>query len=288
MDLNTIAYFNKEMSKEHLEKIRNGRVDMDGKSRDISKFPLYETSNRGNTLYKSEALKSIKSEGSLKNRFFSDDNITLLINLIKYKIWNNSNKLYTADLIARLKYLMNSIYKDNTKLEDLNNTVVREYLLYLRNGPVDITEHIGQKHKFSLYEEVNSGNSKYKSEALKTILTSHDEPLHNIFFSKKNIDLIQNTIIKKIWKSSDRRYVIGRQSDRELKLIMRSIFLQYGKYNKSNIRQQIIKLNNLVYRYSIPNILSNLQQFITYKRDVNYLPVPLKHPINLSIKGTKY
>ena len=288
MDLNTIAYFNKEMTKEHLEKLRNGRVDMNGNSRDVNNFPLYETSNSGNTLYKSEALKSIKSTDSVKSSFFSDDNMEKLLNLIKYKVWKNSNKVYNDELLSRLNYLMTSIYKDNTTLEDLNDTVVREYLVYLRNGPVDVSENKDQKNKFPLYEEVDSGNSNYKAEALKSILTHYDEPLHNVYFSQKNIDLIQNMIIHKVWKTSESRYVIGRQSDRELKLIMRSIFLQHGNYNKINIRQQIIKLNNLVYVYCVPNILSNLQQFITYKRDVNYLPVPLQHPINLSIKGSKY
>ena len=68
---------------------------------------------------------------------------------------------------------------------------------------------------------------------------------------------------------------------------MRSVFLQYGKYNKNNIKKQLIELNTLIYKYCIPNILSNLQQFVTYKHDVNNLSVPLQHPKNVSIKGTK-
>ena len=210
MDLDKLSYFNEQKTKEHLEKIRNGRVDIQGNMRTGSIFPMYEESNRGNGIYKHEALKSM-----------------------------------------------------------VNNKA------------------LGNAMKFPLYQEINTGNASYKEEALKSILTHENEPLHNVFFSKDNIDLLQNIIIKRIWIHSDKKYVIGRQSDRELKLIMRSVFLQYGKYNKNNIKKQIIELNRLIYKYCIPNILSNLQQYVSYTRDVNNLSVPLQPPKNVSIKGTK-
>ena len=59
MDLDKLSYFNEQKTKEHLEKIRNGRVDIQGNLRTGSIFPMYEESNRGNGIYKHEALKTI-------------------------------------------------------------------------------------------------------------------------------------------------------------------------------------------------------------------------------------
>ena len=45
----------------------------------------------------------------------------------------------------------------------------------------------------------------------------------------KNLENIQNQIIKEIYTLSDKSYIRGRQSDTELKIVMRSIYLQHSK-----------------------------------------------------------
>ena len=42
MDLDKLSYFNEQKTKEHLEKIRNGRVDIQGNLRTESIFFMYE------------------------------------------------------------------------------------------------------------------------------------------------------------------------------------------------------------------------------------------------------
>ena len=91
----------------------------------------------------------------------------------------------------------------------------------------------------------------------------------------------------RVWVESGKKHVIGRQSDGELKIIMRSIFLQYGKYRDTRIIDQVKELNKIACQYTIPNILSNVEQYIGYKKDLSFLPKPLALPQNLSIKGTK-
>ena len=46
---------------------------------------------------------------------------------------------------------------------------------------------------------------------------------------------IQNQIRYKIYTISKGEHTIGEQSDVELKIIMRSIYLQYGKYTDTNL-----------------------------------------------------
>ncbi len=55
---------------EYLTKIQNGRVDISGKPTSRTAFPLYMESNRGNAIYKNEALKSILQKSPIHDAFF--------------------------------------------------------------------------------------------------------------------------------------------------------------------------------------------------------------------------
>ncbi len=81
-----------------------------------------------------------------------------------------------------------------------------------------------------------------------------------VFFSIDNIDLLQRGIRNKILNDTDGQINISRQSDDELKIIMRSIYFQYGKNSKYNIKEQILELNTRVLEWSVPEIISNVKQ----------------------------
>ena len=68
---------------------------------------------------------------------------------------------------------------------------------------------------------------------------------------------------------------------------MRSIYLQYAKHINTNIKAQIKELNQLIYNYSIPNILSNIELYLGFKKHVSTLPEPMSHPKYLSNQGLK-
>ena len=102
---------------------------------------------------------------------------------------------------------------------------------------------------------------------------------------KKNT--LQKIIRYEVWLQSGKRHIIGRQSDDQLKIIMRSIFLQYGKHRNNDLIEQVKDLNQFVCNYSIPNILSNLELYIGYKNDVSNLPEPIPLPVNMSNAGLK-
>ena len=155
----------------------------------------------------------------------------------------------------------------------------------IRNGRVNIMGKPTSRYVFPLYDQSSSGNSIYKKEALKTIHTN--TTLSNLFFSKKNIEIIQTNIRYHVWMESDKKHIISIQSHQELHIIMRSIFLQYSKNMNTDLLKQIKKLNNIVIKYTVPNILSNIELYIGYKKRVSQLPIPLSHPLNLAIKGTK-
>ena len=62
-----------------------------------------------------------------------------------------------------------------------------------------------------------------------------------MIFSKRNIDCIQKHIQKSVLQKTN--YRIGRQSDLQLQIIMRSIYLQYSKNLDCNYAEQIRELN---------------------------------------------
>ena len=136
-----------------------------------------------------------------------------------------------------------------------------------------------------LYQEKQNGNNLYNSEAIHTI-HEHNK-LNVVFFSKENINLLQNLIRYQVYARTNKKHTIGRQSDTQLKLIMRSMYLQYGKNLEYDITEQIKRLNILVINECVPKIITGVEQYLAYKRDISGLGVPLPRPKNLSSTGTK-
>jgi hypothetical protein len=109
----------------------------------------------------------------------------------------------------------------------------------------------------------------------------------SLFFSDANVNLLQQGIRNKILNLSDGKYNIGKQSDTDLKIIMRSIYFQYGKNTSNNIKAQVLDLNTRVIDWCVPEILSNIKQSDKYLIDISTMPVPLARSILPTQKGLK-
>jgi hypothetical protein len=137
--------------------------------------------------------------------------------------------------------------------------------------------------RFGLYENEDFINKNGFSDSLKTI--QDNSVLSKTFFSKRNIDCIQNKLIRKVFEKSGHK--IARQSDLQLQIIMRSIYLQYSKNLSCDIKIQIKELNKKVLDYSLDRVITEILQFLEYKNTVTNIPSPLIHPQNLSSSGEK-
>ena len=171
------------------------------------------------------------------------------------------------------------IRMDNTNYQELNfNTMLK-----LRNGTVNIMD---SRPGFSTPLFVNDKNQdSFKKEAVRNV---HSQSYLNAeFFSQKNIDVLQDYIRSEVYRKSGGEHTISRQSDVELKIIMRSIYLQNAKHLPSDVAGQIRELNKLVATEAIPIILTNIEQYLGYKKKISALPVPLARPQYLSSAGTK-
>ena len=74
----------------------------------------------------------------------------------------------------------------------------------------------------------------------------NNTPLSVAYFSERNIKIIQNGIRAGVYNKSNGQYVIGEQNCDELKIIMRSVFLQHSKNLATDIPGQIKVLNDFV------------------------------------------
>ena len=117
--------------------------------------------------------------------------------------------------------------------------------------------------------------------------------LSNIYFSKKNTLIIQNkirTIIKKKYN-----YKISPQSDKELLIIMRSIYMEnstnYYKTHK-DLKNEVNRLNKLIIDYCVNNIINNIKEYVSYLNKIdNPMSIiqiePIDRSLNVSNKGEK-
>tara|TARA_B100001564_G_C20668855_1_gene685110 strand:- start:45 stop:500 length:456 start_codon:yes stop_codon:yes gene_type:complete len=117
--------------------------------------------------------------------------------------------------------------------------------------------------------------------------------LSDIYFSKKNTDLIQLKIINTIQKKHN--YKISKQSHSELLIIMRSIYMDnstnYYK-TKDDLKKEITRLNKLIIDYCVNNIVNNMKEYELYLEKIdnpsNIIQInPIDRSENVSSKGEK-
>ena len=137
---------------------------------------------------------------------------------------------------------------------------------------------------YDLYVNSNNQQQNFKNSL---VGIQEKSELSTTYFSKSNVDVIQNNIQSKIYEESGGQYRIGRQSDLQLQIIMRSIYLSYSKNMNTDINQQVQELNNLVIGEAVSNILPNIRQYLGYRNDISTPRHIISHPINPSSSGEK-
>ncbi len=111
--------------------------------------------------------------------------------------------------------------------------------------------------------------------------------LSKVFFHPKNVDIIQKQIIMETFKRTNGNYLIKKQNESDVHVVMRSIFLQHAKHLQTNIKQQIIELNNLVVNDVVPGIINEIKTHDKYIKQV-FGPVELlDRPVSTSNAGLK-
>ncbi len=152
------------------------------------------------------------------------------------------------------------------------------------NGRIDISKPSSLQIP-TFYKQQQTDNKTFYAEAVQGSFTPNN--LSNTFFSCNNIDVLQDGIRYKIYQLTNQKHTIGRQSDQDLKIVMRSIYLQHSKNLNTNIIEQVRELNTIVLDWCVKEIFSNIQQYDKYCVDVSTLPTPMERSPLMTNKGSK-
>ena len=145
------------------------------------------------------------------------------------------------------------------------------------NGRVNIVEAPSPEVQFKMQERIAVKNktSEYR-DALAGEIESN--MLSTVYFSAENIQIVQNGLRAGVYKMSGDKYVIAPQNIDTLKVIMRSIFLQYAEYDMNNIKNEVARLNKLVLDYAVSSVYNEAVGYMKYCEDQSTLVVPLELP----------
>jgi hypothetical protein len=132
--------------------------------------------------------------------------------------------------------------------------------------------------KYQTNAPLNAGSDGVRGNIEKTAM-------NQAYFMPENFQIIQNAIRKGVYDKTGK--IIDPVSSDDLFMVMRSMYLQYGRNLPYKIPEQIAELNARVVAWCLPTILSEVSFYDTYKNDIDKLPVPLSHPQNMSHAGTK-
>lgn len=111
--------------------------------------------------------------------------------------------------------------------------------------------------------------------------------LSKAFFCESNLKHVNDLIRYQVWLSTNEKYIIGQQNEFELIMIMRSIYLQEALNQPHNIGKQVNDLNNSVVSQTVPRLIAEVKQFLTYNNEIVEERKILPRSINPSIKGHK-
>jgi hypothetical protein len=102
--------------------------------------------------------------------------------------------------------------------------------------------------------------------------------VNTAFFSQENVDFLQERI-----RTAVRGMVnanIDRQSDVDLKIVMRSYYLQYAG-------DSVEQLNERVIAFSSNRIAVEVEAYRYYRKDILDFPDPIQRPIETNVYGTR-
>lgn len=110
-------------------------------------------------------------------------------------------------------------------------------------------------------------------------------PLMDAFFSARNIDVLQNRLRATIQKQTG--YAIGRQSETDLVVIMRRVYVEHASNLVDGVEAEVRRLDDIVLRTVVPMVASGVAGYLAYLRDASRMPEPLPRGVQTSVKGTK-
>ena len=148
------------------------------------------------------------------------------------------------------------------------------------NGRVNIVDQGDPQKVFEMQERIALKN---KSIGYFSALSGNDwedNILATVFFSGENIQILQNGLRAGVYEMSNEQIVLPPQNMDNLKIIMRSTYLQYAEHRTDGITRQVERLNKIVLDYVVPTLYKESMGYLKYMQDQSSLVVPLELPLH--------
>ena len=122
------------------------------------------------------------------------------------------------------------------------------------------------------------------------VLHELPEKFNTTFFSRKNIDFIQKTLVSETKKYTG--FDIGPQDETILVEMMTGIYVQDSTYDPSNFAASLAKINKLVITECLKQILPGVRAYALYVRDASRPyggggESAFKRPVLATVKGSR-
>ena len=150
------------------------------------------------------------------------------------------------------------------------------------NGRIDI-EGPPPEARFAMWDKIPVNQITTFRDALTGNWMDND--VSNVFFSKDNIQIIQNTLRAEVHRLSNGEYTIAQQDNDELKIIMRALYLESAINLPTNIREQVTALNQHVVNHCVPKLINEIRAYLKYKRDASNMYTIMTWPTYDNVKG---
>lgn len=161
--------------------------------------------------------------------------------------------------------------------EDSFNKVQKIIDMERYNGRINIMDQPDKDTRFKMYEKIAIKNKATEfRESLAGV--QEDNLLGQVFFSEGNVQILQNGLRAGVYEMSNKKFVIPPQNIDQLKIVMRSTYLQYAEHNSESITKQIEKLNKIVLDWVIPTVYNEATGYMRYIQDQSTLVQPLEMP----------
>ena len=154
-------------------------------------------------------------------------------------------------------------------------------------GRVTLSRESNTTEQYNLFDEKCGNNAGFRQEALAGIWDGKDSRLSKVYFSQENIDALQQGIRYMVYVKTCSKSVIGNQSETDLKVVMRAIFLQNSKNMDNDVLQQVKDLNSMVIAFCVERIVNEIGIYSTYLNDISHNLNIMDRAQSTNTAGTK-
>jgi hypothetical protein len=128
-------------------------------------------------------------------------------------------------------------------------------------------EKIAQSNKSTSYYSALAGNSW------------ENNLLAQVFFSQENVQILQNGLRAGVYAMSNNTLVVPPQNVDQLKIIMRSTYLQNAEHRMDQITAEVERLNKMVLDFAVQRVYREAIGYQRYIQDQSTLVMPMDRPV---------